>query len=306
MKKVMKVGVIGVGSMGCNHVRVYRELGADLVGVADINRKSARDIADKYGTTAYNNYEQLLDRELDAISIVVPTVMHHEIALKVLERKINVLVEKPIADTADNSKEIISCAHSNQVVLMVGHIERFNPAVRKLKEIIDEGVLGNLITLSSRRVGPFVERVIDVGIIVDIGTHDIDIARYLVAAEPIDTYGILRGVKHRKGDCAFLILEFEQVTSSIELNWFTPHRVRSLVVTGSKGIAYADYAEQTVVIYNSGWKMEPKIIKEEPLKAELSHFLRCVETGEVPLVTGEDGLKTLEIALNVEKKNRAK
>jgi UDP-N-acetylglucosamine 3-dehydrogenase len=185
---------------------------------------------------------------------------------------------------------------------MIGHIERFNPAVSKLKEIIDEGIVGDLITLSSRRVGPFVERVTDVGIIVDIGTHDIDIARYVVGTEPVETFCKLRGIKHRKGDCAFIILEFEKVTASIELNWFTPHRVRSLVVTGTKGIAYADYSEQSVTIYNSGWKMEPKIRKEEPLRLELSHFLHCVETGEKPLISGEEGLKTLEIALNVEKK----
>lgn len=298
----MKVGVIGVGSMGRHHPRVYRELGAELIGIADIDEKVAGEVASKYETRAFTNYEQLLDQGLDAVSIVVPTLLHNEIAMKAISRNINVLVEKPIADTIERSKEIISHARSSNVMLMIGHIERFNPAVSKLKEIIDEGIVGDLITLSSRRVGPFVERVTDVGIIVDIGTHDIDIARYVVGTEPVETFCKLRGIKHRKGDCAFIILEFEKVTASIELNWFTPHRVRSLVVTGTKGIAYADYSEQSVTIYNSGWKMEPKIRKEEPLRLELSHFLHCVETGEKPLISGEEGLKTLEIALNVEKK----
>jgi len=298
----MKVGVIGAGSMGRHHARVYRELGAELIGIADIDKKTAGEIADKYKTRAFTNYEQLLDEGLDAVSIVVPTLLHNEIALNAISRNINVLVEKPIADTIEKSREIISHARSSKVLLMVGHIERFNPAVSKLKEIIDDGVLGDLITLSSRRVGPFVERVTDVGIIIDIGTHDIDIARYIVGAEPLETFSKLRGIKHRKGDCAFIILEFEKVTASIELNWFTPHRVRSLVVTGSKGIAYADYSEQSVTIYNSGWKMEPKIRKEEPLKLELSHFLHCIESGQKPLISGEEGLKTLEIALDVERK----
>ena len=297
----MKVGVIGVGSMGRHHARVYRELGAELIGVADIDKKVAGEIADKYETRAFTNYEQLLDQGLDAVSIVVPTLLHSEIAMKAMSRNINVLVEKPIADSIEKSREIISHARSSKVILMVGHIERFNPAVSKLKEIVDEGVLGDLITMSSRRVGPFVERVTDVGIIVDIGTHDIDIARYIVGSEPVETFCKLRGIKNRKGDCAFIILEFEKVTASIELNWFTPHRVRSLVVTGTKGIAYADYSEQSVTIYNSGWKMEPKIRNEEPLKLELSHFLHCVESGEKPLISGEEGFKTLEIALNVEK-----
>jgi len=298
----MKVGVIGLGAMGRQHTRVYRELGAELLGIADIDEKLAGEIAGTYGTRAFTNYEQLLDQGLDAVSIVVPTFLHNEIAMKAISRNISVLVEKPIADTIEKSREIISHARASKVLLMVGHIERFNPAVQKLKEIIDEGVLGDLITLSSRRVGPFVERVKDIGIVVDIGTHDIDIARYIVGTEPVETFSKLRGIKHRKGDCAFIILEFEKVTASIELNWFTPHKVRNLVVTGTKGIAYADYAEQSITIYNSDWKMEPKIQSEEPLRAELSHFLHCVETGGIPLISGEEGLKTLEIALRVEKK----
>jgi len=297
----MKVGIIGAGTMGRLHARVYRELGADLVGVADIDHKVAEEIAHKYETTAFDNYEHLLEQGLDAVSIATPTWSHNEIALKAISRNINLLIEKPIADTVEKAKEIISQARSSHIVLMVGHVERFNPTVTKLKEIIGEGILGDLITLSARRVGPFVERVKDVGIITDIGTHDIDIARYLVGTEPVEAFGRLRGIKHRKGDCAFIILDFENVTASIEINWFTPHKVRGLVVTGTKGIAYADYIEQIITIYNSDWKMEPKIEKDEPLRVELKHFLECVKHGKEPLITGEDGLKTLEIALKIEK-----
>lgn len=297
----MKIGIIGAGTMGKLHARAYRELGVDLVGITDIDHKAAAEVANKHDTTAFDNYEHLLEQDLDAVSIATPTWTHNEIALKAISHNINLLIEKPIADTSEKAQEIIAHARSSRVILMIGHIERFNPVVKKLKEIIDEGILGELVTLSARRVGPFAERVKDVGIITDIGTHDIDIARYLVGTEPIEAFGKLRGIKHRRGDCAFIILDFEKVTASIEINWFTPHKVRSLVVTGTKGIAYADYMEQSVIIYNSDWKMEPKIEKDEPLLMELKHFLECVEQGKEPLITGEDGLRTLEIALKIER-----
>lgn len=296
----MKVGVIGVGRMGKHHVRVYRELGADLVGVADTNQEMAREIADQFHTRVFTDYESLLKQRLDAVSIAVPTLYHNEIVLAALAHGANPLVEKPISDSVENARKIIAASKQAGLKLMVGHIERFNPVVLKLKEIISKGILGNLIALSARRVGPFVERVKDVGIVMDIATHDIDIARYLVETEPIEASGKLRAIKHKMGDCAFIIMEFEKVTASIEVNWFTPHKVRTLAVTGTKGIAYADYMEQNIVIYNADWKMEPKVEKQEPLKLELQHFLDCIATNKEPLVTGEEGLKTLEIALQIE------
>lgn len=296
----MRVGVIGVGRMGKHHARVYRELGADLVGIADTNEQMAMEIAHQFQTKAFTNYESLLKQGLDAVSISVPTQYHNELTLAALAHGTNPLVEKPIADSVENAKKIIDAAKKAGLKLMVGHIERFNPVVLKLKEIIAEGILGNLIALSARRVGPFVERVKDVGIVLDIATHDIDIARYLVGTEPVEAFGKLRGIKHGMGDCAFIIMEFEKVTASIEVNWFTPHKVRTLVVTGTKGIAYADYMEQNIIIYNADWKMEPKVEKQEPLKLELQHFLDCIATGKEPLVTGEEGLKTLKIALEIE------
>jgi len=201
----------------------------------------------------------------------------------------------------EGGRRIIDAAGRANVVLMVGHIERFNPAVQKLVQIIGEGVLGDLVVLSSRRVGPFVPRVKDIGITMDVASHDIDIARYLTNSEPIKVLAKSINVKNKKGDCAIMILDFGRVTASIEVNWFTPHKVRSLVVTGTEGIAYADYIEQSVTIFNSSWKMEPKIEKSEPLSMELRHFLECVERKKEPLISGEDGLRTLEIALKIER-----
>ena len=296
----MRVGVIGTGVMGWHHARVYRELGVDLVGVADTDLKRAEEVANKYQTRAFTDYIQLLEQGLDAVSVVVPSRLHSEVAVSVADYGVNMLVEKPIADTMESGEKIIDATRKANIVLMVGHIERFNPAVQKLKQIIDEGVLGKLILLSSRRVGPFVTRVTDIGITMDVASHDIDIARYLTNMEPVEVLAKSSKVKNEKGDCALMILDFGLVTASIEVNWFTPHKVRTLVVTGTDGITYADYIEQSVTIFNQDWKMEPKIEKCEPLRMELKHFVECVEQDKKPLISGEDGLKTLEIALKIE------
>ena len=296
----MKVGIIGVGEIGQNHVRVYHELGADIVGVADLNEEKVTKVARQYQTRAFTDYRELLRQSLDAVSIAVPTISHREVALATIEHKANLLVEKPIADSIAHGEEIITAAEKTGVKLMVGHIERFNPAVIKLKDIIEQGTLGKIILLSARRVGPFASRIADVGIITDLATHDIDIARYILAKEPVRVFAKLSGIRNKKGDCALIILDFGDATASIEVNWFTPQKVRSLVSTGTEGIAYVDYIEQNLEVHNMAWKMIPRFKKGEPLKLELKHFLECIEFDMQPLVSGYDGLKTLEIALDAE------
>jgi UDP-N-acetylglucosamine 3-dehydrogenase len=132
---------------------------------------------------------------------------------------------------------------------------------------------------------------------VDLATHDIDVSRYLTGKEPISIYSKYGTIKHSMEDHAILLLDFGESVASIEVNWFTPHKVRTAVITGTGGIAYMDYIEQSLTVYNSEWKMEPKVEKEEPLKKELAHFVDCVAHNKEPLVNGEEGLKTLEVAL---------
>ena len=208
-------------------------------------------------------------------------------------------MEKPIASTLEEAQDMIRVAEENHVKLAVGHIERFNPAVQKLKEVIDEGLLGKLMIISTRRVGPFVPRIRDVGIIIDTATHDIDVARYLAGGEPVNVFSKSGRFRHPKEDHAIVVLDFGNTVASIEVNWFTPHKVRSLVATGSEGIAYLDYIEQELTVHNSQSTQKFNIQKGEPLKLELSHFLNCIENDEKPLVDGSEGLKVLEIALRV-------
>lgn len=296
----MRVGVIGSGNMGRHHPRVYRELGVELVGIADINFEKAQEIAAQYGTKAYTDYKELLNQGLDAVSIAVPTIRHKEVALEAIQMGINLLIEKPIADSIQSAQDIITVAKHSRVKLMVGHIERFNPAVRKLKQITDDGVLGKLVLISARRVGPFVPQISDVGIIVDVATHDIDILRYLICQECTSVFARSTRYKNIKGDAAILLIGFGDISASIEVNWYTPHKVRTLTVTGTEGIAYLDYIKQEVEVFNVEQTIVPRVDKDEPLKLELEHFLDCVSGDKEPLVSGVDGLKALEIAVRAE------
>jgi len=196
---------------------------------------------------------------------------------------------------------MVECAKRNQVKLMVVHIERFNPAVTRLKQLISESALGQLIQISTTRVGPFSPRTKDVGIVVDLATHDIDIARYLVDMEPISIFSKCGHLRNEKEDYAVVVLDFDKIIACIEVNWFSPNKIRTLVVTGSKGTAYLDYIEQELIVHYSDSKEKVEVPKEEPLRLELEHFLDCVETNSSPLVDGYQGMKVLEIALKATK-----
>ncbi len=291
-----RVGVVGLGMMGQHHARVYSQLGCELVGVADTNMERVKEIGERYRTRYYSDYTELIP-QVDAVSIVVPTTLHRQVAMDFIKQGVHCLVEKPIAFNMGEAEEMIRAAEENHTKLMVGHTERFNPVVLRLKEIIDQGILGKLMIISTRRVGPFASRIRDVGIIIDSATHDIDIARYLVGKEPVEVFSKAGRFKHQKEDHAIVVLNFGSATACIEVNWFTPHKVRSLVVTGSEGIAYLDYIEQELTVHNSHGMETVKVEKAEPLKLEMEHFLKCVEHDEKPLVDGYEGLKVLKIAV---------
>lgn len=298
---MVRVGVVGLGTMGQHHTRVYSQLECELVGVADVDPAKAREIGGQYGIPYYDDYRQLISR-VDAVSIVVPTSLHFEIALDFLHRGIHCLVEKPIASRLEDGEEMLRVARNMHARLAVGHVERFNPVVTSLKRIIDQGVLGEIMIISTRRVGPFASRIRDVGIVLDSASHDIDIARYLVGRDPI---GIIarsgRLIHPTQEDHAVIMLDFGRATAAIEVNWFTPHKVRTLVATGSKGIAYLDYIAQTLTLHNGANEWRAVIQKTEPLKLELEHFLRCAEGGEQPLVNGREGARVLELCLEASK-----
>jgi len=299
MEKSLRVGVVGLGVMGKNHARLYSELpNVKLVGLCDTEEGLVENTAKQYRVRAFTNYIELLKQNLDAISIAVPTTLHKKVALDTIEKGISVLIEKPITDTVENADEIIQAAKQKGVKLMIGHIERFNPAIMKLKELINNRQLGDIISISARRVGPYVPRIRDVGIILDLGTHDIDIMSYLYGERVKEVYSSAGAVIHNHEDHAIITLNFNNGGSGvIETNWLTPHKMRNLTVIGLKGIAEVDYIESTLRIFDREWVKDAKIDKEEPLKLELLHFINCVRHDKEPLISGEDGKHALEVAL---------
>lgn len=296
---MMRVGVIGTGAMGQHHVRIYSEMGdVELVGISDVDEKRASELASHYNTLPFTDYNELLAQDLDAVSIVVPTMLHKQVVLDAIAAGTNVLIEKPIADTVENAYAMISAAHDAVLTLMVGHIERFNPAVTKMKEIIDSGLLGKIVSISTRRVGPYNPRIRDVGIILDLGVHDIDAISYLYGKKVSEVYAIAGQDIHSQEDHASIMLKFNgDKAGVVETNWLTPHKVRKMTVIGIDGVAYLDYNEQTVSIHDGEWIREAKIETAEPLMRELEHFVNAVRRGDDPIVTGDDGKHALEVAL---------
>lgn len=293
---MLRVGVVGLGMMGQHHMRVFSELDCELCGAADACAEAAKSASYTYKVPSFTDYKELAGK-VDAVSIAVPTSLHNSVASFFLKQGVHCLVEKPIASNVKEAEELINLAQKHNAKLMVGHIERFNPAVIELKRMIDEGVLGKLMIVSTRRVGPFVPRIRDVGIIIDSATHDIDTARYLMGKDPVHIYSKTGRFKHQKEDHAILVLDFGTASASIEVNWFTPHKTRTLVATGSKGIAELDYIKQELTLHTYEGEQKIGIDKKEPLRAELTHFLYCVNKDLQPLTSGNDGLQVLKTAI---------
>jgi len=237
----INVAVIGVGAMGKSHARIYSDMDkVNLIGVCDADSKLAKDIAEKYNAQSFTDYKEI-NLDLDAVSVCVPTKLHKEIALYFINKGVNVIVEKPIAENVSEAKEIVESAKKNKVKLMVGHVERFNPVVAEIKKRLVDGELGKIYSISAFRFSPFPHRVIDVGVTTDLAVHDIDIVMHL------NTSGIKRiyaeteqRIHANHEDMLHAIIKFKDDTAGvINTNWLTPKKVRELYVTGEKGMFVA-------------------------------------------------------------------
>lgn len=308
---MIRAGVVGLGSMGKNHARNYYEMNnVELVAVADVRNEEVEKVistysgGDKPKINGYTDYTKLFDETLDVVSIATPTTTHADIAIDFCNHGIHCLVEKPISYDIISGREMVTTAEKNNVKLMVGHIETFNPAVIKTKEVIDSGLLGNILFISAKRLGPFVPRITDVGIIIDSMTHDIGVICYLMSQKPKDIFCRLRGIENKKGDFAFILMDFVNFSSSIEANWFSPFQVRTIEITGTKSILKMDYQKQKVEIFNNEWHIISMDKYKEPLRVELDHFIECVEKDKKPFIDGYEGLEILQIAIAAEKGGR--
>ncbi len=306
--------------MGRHHVRNYSEIPtAQLVGVCDLNAQTTEKFAKEYQCPAYTDIDRFLDEaKPDAVSITVPTRFHYETAKKVLTRGIHALIEKPITDTVETAEEIAQLAMTKKAILMVGHIERFNPGVIALKAVIDAGEIGAPVSLISRRVSPFPSQIKDANVIIDLAVHDIDIFSVILGQEPDRVYGNAgKSLNAAREDHAEIFLTYGAKTGFIQVNWITPLRIRTLSVTGTKGYLELNYMTQELILYKSNYsnstdsfgepivKFEPSdkraltVEKSEPLKNELTHFLECARTGRQPLVSASVGTQALKTALQV-------
>jgi UDP-N-acetylglucosamine 3-dehydrogenase len=313
------VAVIGVGNMGKNHARVYSRMhDAELVAVCDINMESAKKVAKAYDAKWYSDYRIMLDKEeeIDAVSIAVPTTKHEEVALGSIDYGKHVLIEKPIAESIEIAQRIVEKAKSAGVKLMVGHIERFNPAVTKVEQFIHEDRLGQIVSISSKRVGPYANIMFDVGVILDLAIHDIDVMRFITKNEVCEVYAKIGSGMCSHEDYASILLTLHNgVAGLIETNWLTPTKIRRLDVTGMNGYVTLDYIKQEIDLYGKALSKNladyeelvmtygtPQIAriraeKEEPLKLELEHFLQSIVNDSIPRADGQSGIENLKVAL---------
>ncbi len=306
--------------MGKNHARIYSEMpGVELKGIVDLNEKAGKEVASRCGCKHYRDLKEFLDKEQpDAVSICVPTSLHYKVAKDVIERGVNLLIEKPITKNLKHAEEIVELANKAGVKLAVGHIERFNPAVQQLKKLIDDGKLGKITSILARRVGLFPPRIKDANVIIDIAVHDIDVFNYLLGKDPVKISASAgKALVHDREDYADIFMKYNGTNGLIEVNWITPVKIRVLNVTGTKGYAELNYITQDLEMHESNYKKtfdefgdfvvqfgEPKkrlikVKKEEPLKLELENFIDAVKNDKEPLVNGVEGLNALRIATEI-------
>ena len=320
----MKVGLIGIGYIGVHHLRnLNRLMEEGLIEelyAADID-PSREKWARKYNAKFYRSYEEMLEKEeLDAVSIAVPTIYHEEVSLKTIEKGVHILVEKPFTYTIESALNIINAARKNNVKIMVGYIERFNPAISKLKRMVDNDELGEIISLSAQRLGG--PRLIDCGVIMDLAVHDIDVMLYITNKNVIKVYAfaLKRLPEVTNEDYAMISMLFEDnVIGHIEVSRITPAKTRELNITATKNFVKVNYINQEIKLIENflrekkaKWsdfrefisKFSPKEITlgsdkkslPEPLYLELRTFIKTIESGRTPPITPEDALKTLKVA----------
>lgn len=319
MSNNVRVAVLGAGVMGKNHARIYHELPeVELIAIVDNNENAGRTLANNYGAAYYSDIKALPVNSIDAVSICTPTSTHHTLGLYCITTGFHTLIEKPITTTVEQGTELLNHARGKNVIFMVGHSERFNPAVKRAKEIIDAGELGKITNIVARRVGPFPPRINDVDIAVDLAVHDIDIINYLLQATPDYVLAHKRKTNQRAhADLVDFFLRYGDTTTAyIQTNWITPVKIRKLNITGTEGYIELDYINQSIEYHKSTYERVPAtpqnfsdfvllfaqplkkeilIEKKEPLKEELKHFVLCVATGTH--INSYHALDALSIAL---------
>ncbi|EMY71822.1 Gfo/Idh/MocA family protein [Leptospira vanthielii] len=312
MEKKVRLGVIGTGHMGQYHVNVAKQLSdAELIGIFDANLERATQIAEKHKTKAFPTVEELL-KETDAIVIAAPTFLHHKIAKQALTEKKHVLVEKPISQTVEEAKELVTLAKQNNLILQVGHVERFNGAVLELGKIAEHPLL-----IESRRIAPYNSRITDVGVVLDMMIHDIDIVLNLVKSEVKEVKAVGSSIVSNHEDIASVVLTFANgCVASLNASRASQAKIRTLNISQKDSYVFLDFTNQEIELHRQAssttqlgtgeikYRQESiveKIFvhKDNPLKQEHEHFVKCIKGESEPMVKGDSDISTLEVAYKI-------
>jgi predicted dehydrogenase len=301
-QQVLRFGVAGAGVMGRNHARVLADIrDVELTHVFDPDPAVAEGVAAAYGASPVTTAEAFVAAGLDAAVVATPNRHHADLGVALLESGVHVLVEKPIAATVEDARRMIDAAKASGRVLMVGQVERFNPAVDAVKRAIDGD---DIISIQITRVGPFPPRMGEVGVVIDLAVHDIDIIRHLTDSEIVEVQPQLARTRAEREDTALLQFRLDNgVIAHITTNWVTPYKVRTLQVATRNKFVVADLITRQVTEYfgqQADGSYQTRAVNSwpaEPLKKELEAFAHAIRTGEPAAVTGEDGLRNLEVAL---------
>jgi len=306
MSEKLRVGVIGVGYLGRFHARIYNDMqSVELVGVADTDRETADRVAGEYGTRAFYDPMALLD-EVDVVSVVVPTSLHRQVALPYLEKGVHMLLEKPVASTLEDARVIVEMARKHGATLQIGHLERFNAGIMALADHVNEPRF-----IEAHRLVPFVERATDVDVVTDLMIHDIDIILSLVGEELTNISATGTPVLTDHVDIANARLEFANgAVANVTASRVSNKKFRRIRVFGRNSYRAINFVDQQLEVAYRGEIPEgqkyPEIVYEshsitpsQPLDAELEHFIDVVRRSEQPLVSGEDGIQALRVAMQV-------
>lgn len=323
MTDTIKVAVIGAGMMGKNHLKTYKGLnGVELVGVYDIFPEACKAAAETFGIKAFSSLEEVAEN-VDAVSVVTTSVTHAEVGEFFLNRGIHCLMEKPLATTEAECQRLISAAKNNNVTLLVGHIEQFNPAVEQMHKILSD--TSKICSLTAQRMSAASGRITDVDVSMDLMIHDVEVIQSLVKSPVVNVQAsVVKTPSSPKGkDYITALVEFENgVTANITASRITQARVRTLSVTTDTNYIDMDFINQSINVHTQG--RMPYVNQEEipewmhyglkgsveqlfiptnqPLQAELNHFLNCVRGKETPRITGESALNALRVIWNIQEK----
>jgi UDP-N-acetylglucosamine 3-dehydrogenase len=305
----LRAGVVGLGTMGRNHVRVWDDAveGVELVAVADPDPEALRRATHGRAIRGFAESSEMFAAEpLDLVSIVAPTSLHMQLTLAALAAGVHVLVEKPIAATRGEAERMMAAAADAGRILTVGHIERFNPAIRELRRRLAAGELGRIFQIHATRLGPFPARIRDVGVVVDLAPHDLDVMRFLLGSDPIRIYAETERRIHTEHEDLFVgIMKFaDGAVGVLDINWLTPTKRRTLSVTGERGMYVADYLAQDLVFYANpaddsvaeGEMVRRHVERREPLVIELEEFARAVREGGPAPVDPREAMIALLLA----------